>query len=94
MSHQCLACRLGMYCDSNDTQCQLPIVCAGMSKRSGLEGLAGAVLSAAMHLSGVVARSSDVLPVVGLAAGVASGSCFMQFEGERARLLGSNVPPA
>lgn len=55
---------------------------AGASKRSGLEGLAGAVLSAAARLTGVMQRSVDVLPVVTLSAGIASGSCFVQREGK------------
>jgi hypothetical protein len=52
---------------------------AGTSKRAGLESLADALLSSAARMSGVLSRSEG-LPVLGLAAGVASGSCFVQYE--------------
>ncbi|WIA09516.1 hypothetical protein OEZ85_008912 [Tetradesmus obliquus] len=51
----------------------------GSSKRAGLEGLADALLSSAARMAGVLSRSEG-LPVLGLAAGVASGSCFVQYE--------------
>jgi hypothetical protein len=56
-------------------------VATGSSKRAGLESLADALLSSAARMAGVLARSEG-LPVLGLAAGLASGSCFVQYECE------------
>ena len=59
----------------------LLLLVSGASKRVGLEGLADAVLSAASRLSGVRLRSTDDLPSVTLHAGLAHGSCFVQYQG-------------
>jgi hypothetical protein len=65
-----------------EKQLWLLLLCpAGVPELSGVECAADVLLAAAARLAGLMLRADGGLPMVRLAAGLAHGSCFLDYEG-------------
>lgn len=60
---------------------------AGCPEAAGMECAADVLLTAAARLDGLMLRAEGGLPMVRLAAGLAHGSCFLDYAGKEAMQL-------
>lgn len=59
------------------------LAAAGVPEAAGIEVAADVLLTAAARLGGLMLRAEGGLPMVRLAAGLAHGSSFLDYQGER-----------
>lgn len=62
--------------------CCCRISVTGVPEAAGVECAADVLLTAAARLDGLMLRAEGGLPMVRLAAGLAHGSCFLDYEGD------------